>query len=137
VRLVWAAGNFSIALVWLAQGRQEEVVSGYWGVVELRWKELEGGGLWAANRACELAVPARQPGNGDCVLLARREEGVLRLKQHGEAVTVVIQSSAGRGMARTVSDVRRRGRPMVRGGAAGQRVRAWRVAPTRTHPRRE
>jgi hypothetical protein len=89
-----------------------------------------------ANRACERAVPARQPGNDDCVLLARREDGVLRLEQQGDALTVVVQSSAGHGMARTVSDVRRRGRPMVRGGSAGQRVRAWRVAPTRTHPRR-
>jgi hypothetical protein len=74
---------------------------------------------------------------GDSMLLAQEERGgVLRLEQHGEAVTAVVQSSASRGMARTGSDVRRRGRPMVRGGAADQRVRAWRVAPTRAHPRR-
>jgi hypothetical protein len=44
VRLVWATENFSIALVWVAQGRQEEVVSGYWGVVELRVEGI--GGRW-------------------------------------------------------------------------------------------
>jgi hypothetical protein len=48
------------------------------------------------------------------VLLAQEERGgVLRLEQHGEVVTVVVQSSASRGMARTGSDVRRRGCPMV------------------------
>jgi hypothetical protein len=31
--------------------------------------------MWAANRAYELAVPARQPGNGDCVLLAQEGRG--------------------------------------------------------------
>jgi hypothetical protein len=36
---------------------------------------------------------------------------VLRLEQHGEAVTVVVHSSAGSGMARTGSDVRHRPGP--------------------------
>jgi hypothetical protein len=28
------------------------------GLWSCGWKELEGGGMWAVNRACELAVPA-------------------------------------------------------------------------------
>jgi hypothetical protein len=51
-----------------------------WGVAigglwSCGWKELEGGGMWAVNRACELAVPARKPGNDDCVLLAQVGRG--------------------------------------------------------------
>jgi hypothetical protein len=60
--------------VWLrdVKRRWGAAIGGLWSC---EWKELEGGGMWAANRACELAVPTRQPGNGDCVLLAQEGRG--------------------------------------------------------------
>jgi hypothetical protein len=42
--LVWATRNFAIALVFVAQGRREEVGSIYWEVVELRVEGI--GGRW-------------------------------------------------------------------------------------------
>jgi hypothetical protein len=103
------------------------------------WKELEGGGMWVANPASELVVLAWQPWRvaAQCVLARRRRKmAFYRRGASWRGGNAVVQSSASRGMARTERDVRRRGRPMVRGGAASQCVRAWRVAPTKAHPRR-
>jgi hypothetical protein len=116
------------------RGGGERLLGGCGAAGGRNWREVAYGrriehASWGGSRG--------NHGGSDSVLLAQEERGgVLRLEQHGEAVTAVVQSSASRGMARTGSDVRRRGRPMVRGGAAGQRVRAWRVVPTRAHPRR-
>jgi hypothetical protein len=77
VRLVWAADNFSIALIWVAQGRQEEVVSGYWGVVELRMEGI--GGRWpVGGESSQRAGGARAATMGAataCCLHRRKEVG--------------------------------------------------------------
>jgi hypothetical protein len=77
VRLVWAADNFSIALVWVAQGRQEEMVSGYRGIVELRVEGI--GGTWPVGGESSLrASGARAATMGAataCCLQRRKEVG--------------------------------------------------------------
>jgi hypothetical protein len=77
VRLVWATGNFSIALVWAAQGRQEEVVRGYRGVVELRVESI--GGRWPAggesSPRARAAHAATMGAATTCCLHMRKEVG--------------------------------------------------------------
>jgi hypothetical protein len=59
--MVWAARIFAIALIFVAQGRREEVGTALGRLWSCGWKELEGDGMWAVNRASELVVLTRQP----------------------------------------------------------------------------
>jgi hypothetical protein len=74
-----AAGNFAIALVSVAQGRQEEVGSGYREVVELRVEGIKG--RWPmggeSSQRVGAARAATVAGGGAVCARATEEEGHL------------------------------------------------------------
>jgi hypothetical protein len=78
--MVWMARNFVMALIFVAQGRQEEVGSGYREVVELRVEGI--GGRWPVGGESSQRVGATRAATvaGGSAVCARatEEEGHLK-----------------------------------------------------------